>query len=48
MMLKNPPDALYRIATLSNIIYIGLLSTILISKDFLKDLLLKFVGNFNL
>jgi hypothetical protein len=46
--LKNPLDSLCRVAALSSNIRAGLLSTILISGDFLKDPLFEFAGNFNL
>ena len=45
---KNLPDGLYRVAALSSNIRVGLLSTILIGGDFLKDPLFEFAGNFNL
>ena len=47
-MLKDPPDALYRIAAFSSNIGRGLLSTKLISGDFLKDSLFKLASNFRL
>ena len=47
-MLKNPLDALCRIAIFSSNIGRGLLSTKLIGGNFLKDLLFKLASNFRL
>jgi hypothetical protein len=48
MALKNPPDSLSRVATLSGNIGAGLLSTKSISSNFLKNLLFKLAGDFDL
>jgi len=48
MALKNPLDALCRIAVFSSNIGRGLLSTKLICGDFLKDSLFKLASNFKL
>ena len=48
MALKNPLDALYRIAAFSSNIGGGLLSTKSIGSNFLKDSLFKLASNFRL
>ena len=48
MALKNPLDSLSRVAAFSGNIGAGLLSTKLISGNFLKNSLFELAGDFNL